>query len=56
MDINELIKSIKKHPDYDKVGMILCHNGVVRGTSRDGRAVKGLRVEVDHQKLEQIVL
>jgi molybdopterin synthase catalytic subunit len=56
MDINELIKSIKKHPDYDKVGMILCHNGVVRGTSRDGRAVKGLRVAVDHQKLGQIVL
>ena len=35
--------------------MILCHNGVVRGTSRDGRAVKGLRVAVDHQKLVDIV-
>ena len=35
--------------------MILCHNGVVRGTSRDGRAVKGLNVTVDHEKLEQIV-
>lgn len=55
MDINLLLESIKKHPDYDKVGMILCHNGVVRGTSRDGRAVKGLRVAVDHQKLADIV-
>jgi len=27
----------------------------VRGTSRDGRAVKGLRVAVDHQKLDRIV-
>ena len=55
MDINELVESIKKHPDYDKVGMILCHNGVVRGTSRDGRSVRGLRVAVDHHKLDQIV-
>ena len=55
MDIKLLLNSIKKHPDYDRVGMILCHNGVVRGTSRDGRAVKGLKVAVDHQKLEQIV-
>ena len=50
-----MLESIKRHPDYDKVGMILCHNGVVRGTSRDGRAVKGLRVAVDHQKLADII-
>jgi molybdopterin synthase catalytic subunit len=55
MDINVMLDQIKKHPDYDKVGMVLCHNGVVRGTSRDGRAVKGLRVAVDHQKLAGIV-
>ena len=55
MNINDMLGSIKKNPDFDNAGMILCHNGVVRGTSRDGRAVKGLRVAVDHQKLEQIV-
>ena len=55
MNINTMLEAIKQHPDYEKVGMILCHNGVVRGTSRDGRAVKGLKVAVDHQKLEQIV-
>ncbi|MGD2022556.1 MAG: molybdenum cofactor biosynthesis protein MoaE, partial [Desulfobacterales bacterium] len=38
-----------------KVGMILCHNGVVRVTTRDGRKVKGLKVAVDHEKLEQII-
>ena len=27
MDIKLLLDSIKKHPDYDRVGMILCHNG-----------------------------
>jgi len=55
MNIDSMLESIKRNPDYDKVGMILCHNGVVRGTSRDGRAVKGLRVAVDHQKLAGII-
>jgi molybdopterin synthase catalytic subunit len=55
MDISKMMDAIKQYPDFDKVGMVLCHNGVVRGTSRDGRNVKGLRVTVDHQKLDQIV-
>ncbi len=55
MDMNHLIGRIKKHPDYNQAGMILCHNGVVRRTSRDGRKVSGLRVKVDHDKLEAIL-
>ena len=55
MDINALVEQIKRRPDYYKVGMMLCHNGVVRGTSRDGRKVTGLRVTVDHARLEQVI-
>ena len=55
MNISKMMDKIKQHPDFDKVGMVLCHNGIVRGTSRDGRKVKGLRVSVDHRKLDQIV-
>ncbi|UCF90918.1 MAG: molybdenum cofactor biosynthesis protein MoaE [Desulfobacterales bacterium] len=55
MDISAMLAAIKKHPDFDKVGMILCHNGVVRATSRDGRKVTGLKVSVDHEKLAQII-
>jgi len=55
MNIGNVMQRIKKHPDFDKVGMILCHNGVVRATSRDGRKVSGLRVSVDHEKLERII-
>jgi molybdopterin synthase catalytic subunit len=55
MNVSSLIEQIKNHPNYGKVGMILCHNGVVRGTSRDGRPTSGLKVAVDHHKLQQIV-
>ncbi len=55
MDISAMKASIKANPDYPKAGMVLYHNGIVRNTSRDGRLVKGLRVRVDQQKLEEII-
>lgn len=55
MDIKKMLDAVKAHPDFDKVGMLLCHNGVVRATSRDGRKVKGLRVSVDHPRLDRII-
>ncbi len=55
MNLQNLLEKVKSHPDYPKAGMILCHNGVVRGTSRDGRKVTGLTVAVDWQKLNGIV-
>ncbi|MGD2272091.1 MAG: molybdenum cofactor biosynthesis protein MoaE [Desulfobacterales bacterium] len=55
MRLADLIEKIRQHPDYHNVGMILCHNGVVRKTSRDGRAVSGLRISVNHEKLNKIL-
>jgi len=55
MNMMMLIDKIKRNPEYDRVGMILCHNGVVRGTSRDGRKVSGLKIAVDHTKLMKII-
>jgi len=55
MDLNPLMATIKRHPDFVKAGMILCHNGVVRETSRDGRQVSGLRIQVDHDKLKDLI-
>jgi len=55
MNPAHLINNIKKHPDYHQAGMILCHNGVVRSTSRDGRKVSGLTISVDKEKLEQVI-
>lgn len=50
-----MIEKIKAHPDYHKAGMILCHNGVVRETSREGDGVRGLKVMVDHDVLGRII-
>ena len=55
MNLISLIETIKKHPHYNKVGMILCHNGVVRSTSRDGRRVSGLNIAVDHEQLHEVI-
>ncbi len=55
MNLISLIYTIKKHPEYHRAGMILCHNGVVRSTSRDGRKISGLTVSVDHEKLQHVI-
>lgn len=55
MNMNALIEKIKKREDYHKVGMILCHNGVVRGTSRNGTPVSAVDVAADHQAIRKIV-
>lgn len=55
MDITQIMETIKNNSKYSEVGMVLYHNGVVRGTSRDGRKVNGLRVTVDHDKLARIL-
>lgn len=55
MNLISLIDTIKKHPEYHRAGMILCHNGIVRSTSRDGRKISGLTVSVDHKKLQKVI-
>ena len=55
MSLTNMLETVKKHPEYHKAGMILCHNGVVRGTSRNGRKVSGLMITVNHQKLKQVL-
>lgn len=55
MNINDLIERVKRHPDFSRAGMVLCHNGVVRETSRAGQPVSGLRIAVDHDRLRAIL-
>lgn len=55
MDILEMMKKVKAHPDYHRAGMILFHNGVVRATSRNGKPITELTVKVDRERLKEII-
>ena len=41
--------------DYEKIGMIASHLGVVRGVSRNGRAVSGIEVKHDQKTVDSII-
>jgi molybdopterin synthase catalytic subunit len=56
MDISKAIAALKKEPGFNEnVGMILVHNGVVRGTRRaDQAGVASLTIRVDKEKMQAI--
>jgi len=56
MDITKVIAEMKKEPGFsENVGMVLVHNGVVRGWARkDHKPVKHIDVAADEQKIEML--
>jgi molybdopterin synthase catalytic subunit len=52
-DINERIARIKAGPDAHRIGMVLAHNGIVRGSSRAGEPVAAMDLSVDAGRFEQ---
>ncbi len=55
MNISSMLEQVKKHPDFSKAGMVLCHNGVVRENTREGEGVTGLEIVVDHDLMDEII-
>lgn len=55
MDKDIFLEKIRQHPDFNKVGMIASHLGIVRGYSRDGKRVKTVEVNYDMGSLNDIV-
>jgi len=55
INLTAMINKIKSHPRYPEVGMIVCHTGVVRGTSRNGQPVSALEVKVDRDRLKEVI-
>ena len=55
MNLAELVERVRKHRDFGKVGMMLCHNGVVRATSRDGSPVSEVTVRLDRKRLAEVL-
>ena len=56
MDISKTIAAMKQDPEFaENVGMVLIHNGTVRGWSRgDHSPVSQIEVLADEDKVEQI--
>lgn len=55
MNVDSLIRKIENHPEFDRVGMILTHTGIVRGFSRSGEKVSMVEMTVDWGELEKVV-
>lgn len=53
--LQDLVDKIKREADPARVGMIACHNGVVRGTSRAGEVAEYLDIDVDREKWEAVL-
>jgi molybdopterin synthase catalytic subunit len=53
--IDAWLKEIKGRTDFNDLGMILVHNGVVRATSKDGKPVKGMYLSYDKHKLIRLL-
>ncbi|MCX7982308.1 MAG: molybdenum cofactor biosynthesis protein MoaE [Syntrophales bacterium] len=52
--IEKWIEEIKASSDPDELGMIVIHQGVVRGTSKDGRKVWGIELTYNRTELNRI--
>jgi molybdopterin synthase catalytic subunit len=53
--LNDLVEKIKREIDTSKVGMIACHNGIVRGTTRVGEPAEYLDIDLDAEVWERIL-
>jgi molybdopterin synthase catalytic subunit len=53
--LSSLVEKIKREMDPAKVGMIACHNGIVRGTSRAGEQAEYLDIDVDGDVWERVL-
>jgi molybdopterin synthase catalytic subunit len=53
--IDRFIREIKASADPNELGMLLVHNGVVRGTSKDGKPVRRMRLSHDPRLLDSVI-
>jgi len=56
VDLSTALADLKQEPGFaDQVGMVLIHNGVVRGHARESKnTVQHLQVTPDRQKIEAL--
>ncbi len=55
MKLEDILESVRQHPDYSKVGAIASFVGTVRGETLRGEAVKGLELDAYDEKADEIL-
>ena len=53
--IDRWVEEIKRTTNPEELGMILVHNGIVRGTSKSGKPVHGMKLSFDGKKLKSVI-
>ncbi|NHI94271.1 MAG: hypothetical protein EAX96_17400 [Candidatus Lokiarchaeota archaeon] len=56
ISVEDLVYSLKKNPDSEKIGAIAIYNGVVRGISNSGEEVSGIIIESYVEKCNEILV
>jgi molybdopterin synthase catalytic subunit len=50
-EVDGWIRDVKAQPGSAAIGMVLAHQGIVRGTSRSGERVRGMLLTADRARL-----
>ena len=53
--IDKWLEEVKQKANPAELGMILVHNGIVRGTKKSGEPVHGMKLSYDQKKLNSII-
>ena len=53
--IDRWIEEIKQTANPEELGMILVHNGIVRGTSKSGKPVHGMKLSYEKKRLKSVI-
>jgi len=54
-EVDDWIHEMTAQPGSAAMGMILAHQGIVRGTSRCGEPVRGMLLRTDRDRLEEVL-
>ena len=53
--VDQWLDEVKQKANPEDLGMIMIHNGIVRGTSKSGRPVQGMKLSYDRKRLNSII-
>jgi molybdopterin synthase catalytic subunit len=53
--VHQWLEEVKQKANPEDLGMIMIHNGIVRGSSKSGRPVQGMKLSYDENRLNSVI-